>query len=79
MTEQSIEYLLARIEALDQAYKDATYERDLAFTALAESFKQFDEKDTKVDFAIMAMRVQEEQENLIKFPIVYGNNKKDAE
>jgi len=75
MTDQSIEYLLARINALDQAYKNVVYERDLAFTALKESFKQFDEEETKVDFALMAMRAQEEQENLIKFPIVYGNIK----
>lgn len=79
MTEQSIKYMAARIQALDQAYKTATYERDLAFTALAESFKQFEDESTKIDFALMAMRSQEEQENLIKFPIVYGNNKKDAE
>jgi hypothetical protein len=79
MTDQSIEYLVARVNALDKADKNVIYERDLAFTALAESFKQFEEEETKVDFALMAMRVQEEQENLIKFPIVYGNNKKDSE
>lgn len=78
MTEQSIEFLQARVKALDQAYKVAVYERDLAFTALVESFKQFEEQETKVDFALMAMRSQEEQQNLIKFPIVYGNDKEDT-
>lgn len=78
MTKHSIEFLQARVEALDQAYKVAVHERDLAFTALAESFKHFDDEETKIDFALMAMRSQEEQQNLIKFPIVYGNDKEDT-
>lgn len=69
MSTQSIEYLEARIKALDTAYKTAVHERDLAFSALCNRFLYLEEVETKIDFAMSAINIEEKKiYNLIKYP-----------
>ena len=76
MTTETIEYLEARIEALDAAYKRVKEERNLAFAALCTKFTYIEEEETKVDLAVRAMRLEQEYGNLIKFP-EYVSNEED--
>jgi hypothetical protein len=76
MTTETIQYLEARIQTLDAAYKRVKEERDLAFSALCTKFTYIEEEETKVDLAVRAMRLEQEYGNLIKFP-EYVSNEED--
>tara|TARA_B110000971_G_scaffold59275_1_gene60513 strand:+ start:1641 stop:1862 length:222 start_codon:yes stop_codon:yes gene_type:complete len=68
MTTEPIEYLEARIKALDAAYKTAVEERDLAFSALCNKFLYVQEVETKTTMALSAIGLEKENSNLIKYP-----------
>ena len=76
MTTETIEYLEARIQTLDAAYKRVKEERNLAFSALCTKFTYIEEEETKIDLAVRAMRLEQEYGDLIKFP-EYVSNEED--